>query len=42
MSDDTREALAEDALRTEAVATAEATRPEFEPDGASVPGQVSY
>jgi hypothetical protein len=32
VGDDTREALAEDALRTEAVATADAARPEFEPD----------
>jgi hypothetical protein len=40
MCDDAREALAEDALGAEAVATAEAAGAQFEPDGDAVPGQV--
>jgi hypothetical protein len=40
VGDDLREALAEDALGAETVATAEATSSEFEPNGDSVPGEV--
>ena len=38
--DDAREALAEDALRTQAVVTAKAAGAEFEADRDAVPGQV--
>ena len=37
-----RQALAEDALRTEAVATAEAARAQVKADSYSVPREVSY
>jgi hypothetical protein len=42
VSDDSREAFAEDALGAEAVATAEAAGAKLKLDGHAVPGEVGY